>query len=529
MSQPTKRQELYDRIRQSSKQEVILEEMIRLGFWPREGEIADDPADEIRRRGEIRNELDALRTEQKRLKNTEAMLREVKKQRMAESRRRQQETRERRERERIERAHAWRSRRDCEIIYLGEGVSRGLNGREGDGARLEARGLPLLQTPEEIAAAIGISVNTLRFITYNRPVSRVSNYIRFEIPKKTGGMRRISAPLPTLKFAQRWVLETILNRIPCHEAAHGFLPGRSIVGNATPHVGADVVVNLDLRDFFPSIGYRRVKGLFRSLGYSEAAATVFALICTEPHTEEVEIDGRTLYVAAGERALPQGAPSSPAVTNLICRRMDKALAKVAADLGFTYTRYADDLSFSAQQREDANIGRLLRRVTHLIEKAGFRVNDKKTKILRKSRRQEVTGVVVNEKPSVDRRKLKAFRAVLYQIENDGPEGKKWGNGGNVLNAIWGYASFVAMVDPAKGNPLREQVKAILRKQGWRTPEGSDTPSALPKVVPGRIIADREANLFEWEPVGETTPAEPAAVTAAPAPPPKKKKPWWKFW
>jgi RNA-directed DNA polymerase len=171
MSQSSKRQELYDRIRQSSKQEVILEEMIRLGFWPREGEIPDDPADEIRRRAEIRNELDVLRTEQNRLKNTEAMLREVRKQRMADSRRRQQETRERRERERIERARAWKSRQDREIVYLGEEVSGGLAGREVDNARLEAQGLLLLQTPEAIADFIGISINTLRFITYNRKVS----------------------------------------------------------------------------------------------------------------------------------------------------------------------------------------------------------------------------------------------------------------------------------------------------------------------------------------------------------------------
>lgn len=540
MSQNRQRQELYDRIRQSSKQEVILEEMIRLGFWPRQGEIPDDPADEIRRRAEIRNELDVLRTEQKRLKNTDEMLREVRKQRMAESRRKQQETRERRERERIERAQAWKVRQDSEIIYLGEGVSRGLSCKEGDTARLEAQGLPLLRTPETIAAAIGIPVNTLRFITYNRAVSKVSNYVRFEIPKKTGGMRRISAPRPTLKFAQRWVLDNILSRIPCHEAAQGFLPGRSIVSNAVAHVGTDVVINLDLQDFFPSISYRRTKGLFRSLGYSEAAATVFALICTEPHTEEVEIDGQTRYVAVGERMLPQGAPSSPAITNLICRRMDKALARVAGDLGFMYTRYADDLSFSARHREDANIGRLLRRVAFIINKAGFRINDKKTKILRKSRRQEVTGVVVNEKPGIDRRKLKAFRAVLFQIEKDGPEGKKWGNSGNVLSAIWGYASFVAMVDPAKGNPLRNQVKTILRKHGWHSPEVAQKALSLPETIPGNIIAEREAASAVREqeeqeiqviPVDAPEPTpEPTPVPAPePAKPPKKKKPWWKFW
>lgn len=539
MSQSKQRQELYDRIRQSSKQEVILEEMIRLGFWPRQGEMPNDPADEIRRRSEINSELDVLRTEQKRLRNSEAMLNEIRRQRMADSRRRQKETKERCEQKRVERASQWRQRQEREIIYLGNGVSAGLNNKAGDPARLAAQGLPSLQTADEIAAAIGISVNTLRFITYNRSVSKVSNYIRFAIPKKTGGVRRISAPRPTLKYAQRWLLDNILNRVPCHDAAHGFIPGRSIVSNAALHLGSDVLINLDLQDFFPSISYRRTKGLFRTLGYSEAVATIFALLCTEPHTEEIEIDGQTRFVAVGERILPQGAPSSPAITNLICRRLDKALTKVANDLGFTYSRYADDLSFSSKSRETANVGRVLRRVTWIIKKAGFKINDQKTKILRKSRRQEVTGIVVNQKPGIDRRKLKAFRATLFQIEKDGVDGKKWGNGGDLLNSIWGYASFVTMVDPAKGHPLRERVRRILNKHAWHAPKATDKTPTLPQTVPGSIMAERasaaaaiaEALLTELAKKTEQPTTVAPSIPAKPTEPttPPKKKPWWKFW
>src|SRR5262249_12338200 len=146
--------------------------------------------------------------------------------------------------------------------------------------------------------------------------------IRFKIPKKTGGERLISAPMPRLKKAQYWILDNILRRVEVSDSAHGFLTGRSIVSNARPHVGADLIINLDLKDFFPTVSYKRVKGLFKSLGYSESAASVLGLICTEPDVEEVELDGKRYFVALTDRHLPQGAPTSPSITNILCRRLD---------------------------------------------------------------------------------------------------------------------------------------------------------------------------------------------------------------
>jgi hypothetical protein len=259
------RQELYDRIRTSSKEEVILEEMIRLGFWPRQAGGPADPAEEIRRRAELERLLVSLTTEKVRLKDPEAIKKAWRKERMEESRRKRQETKERRLRERQERAAAWQRRKTQEILYLGEGVSGGLNEVAGDDARLRAAGLPILHRAEELAAAMKISVGQLRFLCYARRVSTISHYKRFLVPKKSGGMRQISAPMPRLKRAQEWVLRHILEKVSLHDAAHGFRRGRSIVSNATPHVGADVVVNLDLQDFFPTITYRRIRGVFRYL------------------------------------------------------------------------------------------------------------------------------------------------------------------------------------------------------------------------------------------------------------------------
>ncbi|MBV6624409.1 MAG: RNA-directed DNA polymerase [Rivularia sp. (in: Bacteria)] len=465
--QPRTRQELYEQVRKVGREEFILEEMIRYGFWSSQGTIPEDPADEIRRASEIRRELQELRRESSRLHNEQKLRKEALKKRLAESRKKQQENKERREKERLERATAWQQKKQREIIYLGEEVSAGLNHNEANLGRLRNNNLPLCNTAAEIAAAMGITVNKLRFLAFNRKTSTVSHYIRFKMPKKTGGERFISAPMPNLKQAQYWILTNILDKLKIHEAAHGFCQKRSIITNATPHVAADVVINFDLKDFFPSISYKRVKGLFYSFGYSETAATIFALICTSADVEKLQLDGTIYYVAVGDRYLPQGSPASPAISNLLCRRLDKRLTGMADKLGFTYTRYADDLTFSASGESLRHICNILRRTESIVTHEGLRINQEKTRVLRNTGKQEVTGIVVNEKLSVCRKTLRKFRATLYQIEKEGLENKKWGNSTNLLAAITGYANFVAMVNPEKGIYFQQQVKRIKSKYGKR--------------------------------------------------------------
>lgn len=461
--QPRTRQQLYEQVRNLGREEFILEEMIRYGFWSPQGTIPEDPADEIRRAGEIRRELQELRRESSRLHNEQQLRKEALKKRLAESRRKQQETKERREKERLQRAEAWQERKKHEIIYLGEEVSAGLNNAEGNLERLRNNNLPLCNTAEEIAFSMGISVNKLRFLAFNRKTSTVSHYIRFKMPKKSGGERVISAPMPNLKQAQHWILANILDKLEIHQAAHGFCRQRSIITNATPHVEKDVVINFDLKDFFPSISYKRVKGLFHSFGYSETAATIFALLCTSADIEKLQLDARTYYVAVGDRYLPQGSPASPAISNLVCRRLDKRLTGMADKLGFTYTRYADDLTFSADGESLRHICNILRRTESIVTHEGLRINEDKTRVLRNTQQQEVTGIVVNEKLSVCRKSLRKFRATLYQIEQEGLKGKNWGNSTDLVSAITGYANFVAMVNPEKGREFQKQVKRIKSK------------------------------------------------------------------
>jgi retron-type reverse transcriptase len=354
---------------------------------------------------------------------------------------------------------------------------------------------------------VGLRVGQLRALCFTRTASTTSHYVRFLLPKKTGGTRLISAPLPRLKAAQAWVLENILEKVPVHEAAHGFRQGRSIVTNARPHVGARVVVNLDLKDFFPSVLYPRVKGVFVRLGYSEATATVLALLCTEPDVEEVELDGQRYYVTQGGRRLPQGAPTSPALTNILCRRLDRRLSGAARKLGFVYTRYADDLTFSAHGPEPRDAGELLRFVRWLVRQEDFTPHPDKTRVLRRGRQQEVTGVVVNDKPGVDRETLKRFRALLHQIEKTGPEGKRWGNSGDVIASAVGFAHYVAMVDPVKGRAFQEKARALELRYGRR-------PVAPPrgKKAEPQVSAPVDSPRTETE----QKPVEPA------------KKKWWKL-
>lgn len=503
---PKTREELYERIRQSSREEFILEDMVRLGFWPARGELPQDPAEEIHRRGELLRELNAVRAEQRRLYNEEALLKEMRKRRLLESRRKRQETKERRVREREERAARWRERQAQDIGFLGAAVSGGLNHTTGDAARLQSYNLPVLNTAAEIAAAMGITVNELRFLAFDRKTSTVSHYVRFQIPKKTGGVRQISAPMPRLKALQHWILQHVLELVATHDAAHGFCTQRSIVTNARPHVGAEAIINLDLQDFFPSITYRRVKGLFRSFGYSEAAATVLGLLCTEPTVEQVELDSVKYFVATGSRHLPQGAPTSPAISNILCRRFDRRLHKMAEELNFNYTRYADDLTFSASGESLRHLASALERIKAIVAHEGFTVHPDKTRVLRRSRQQEVTGVVVNEKPNVSRRELKRFRAALFQIEKDGPDGKSWNNSPDVIASLRGFANFVFMVNPAKGAEFQRRVQSIIEKHNWQ-------PAP---VEPRRA------------PANPPPPPAAAAVSDKPpaAPAPKK---WWKLW
>ncbi|HZY79128.1 MAG TPA: reverse transcriptase family protein [Cyclobacteriaceae bacterium] len=502
------RQQLYDRIKASTRQAVLLEEMVRLGFW-KEGE---NPGLEqaIAEEGNLTKELRELMEQKRIYSDREAALKEVRKQRLEQSKKKRAENKLLRKQKREAKAAAWNEKKSKEIIYLGEDVSKGLNNQQSDASKLTTAQLPVIANAEELAKAMNISVPELRFLSFHRTVSRINHYKRFYIPKKTGGKRLISTPMPRLKTAQYWVLENILGKVPVKDTAHGFVTKRSIVTNATPHLKAEVVINIDMKDFFPSITYPRVKGVFQSLGYSEQVATIMALMCTEPQCDEIELDGITYYAAGTERLLPQGAPTSPAITNIICRKLDVRLNGVAKKLGFTYTRYADDLTFSASGEAVKSVKTLMGFIRKVVREENLTIHPDKIRILRKGACKEVTGIVVNDKLSIRAKDLDRFRALLYQIEKTGIAGKHWNNSKNLLASINGYANFINMVDPVKGKVYRERVDKILKANNFKHQIRHKSKAMLAKeAAKNKAVA---------------TPANVPATSKK-----EEKKPWWKIW
>jgi hypothetical protein len=491
MSQPLTRQELYDRVRVEGKDPFVLAEMKRLGFW--EENKAEPSLAEVvlLKEGELQTQLNKLYQEKHRLQDKEALLKDIRKQRMEESRRKRQETKLRKVQERKIAAENWAKRKEKEILYLGEGVSFALNRHESDVEKLKSANLPILTDAESVAAELKIPISEIRFLAFARDVSKVNHYKRFTIPKKTGGERTISAPMPRLKYAQSEILIRILQKVNIHEAAHGFVSEKSIVSNAMPHLQSEVVINMDLKDFFPTITYDRVKGVFRNLGYSQHVATILALICSEQGVDKVELDGENWFIASGERRLPQGAPTSPMITNILCRHLDKRLAGLALKLGFRYTRYADDLTFSATHEGAKNVNLLLKTVREIVTSEGLVIHPDKTKVMRKGSRQEVTGITVNQKPTVCSKRLKQFRAFLHQIEKDkSVQGKKWGQSNDCLESALGFARYVKMVQPEKGTELLKKTKEIISmiQPNYKPQRRLFAPKKLP-ITPETVLVD----------------------------------------
>jgi hypothetical protein len=271
--------------------------------------------------------------------------------------------------------------------------------------------------------------------------------------------------------------------VPPHPAAHGFVNGRSTVSNATPHVGAELVVKFDLKDFFPTIHYFRVMGFFASLGYNvgncmfgtaddsnQLAPVLARLCCYTPDPQEW-----------GSATLPQGAPTSPAISNLVCRRLDARLAGLAEANKGIYTRYADDLTFSFKSAEGMNLGRFRWWVDQVCQQEGFVINQEKFRVIRDSQRQVVTGIVVNEAVRVPRELRRELRAILHNCEAHGIEGeakkwvdrtkKKWaekkdgskfqGTAAKFPGYLRGIAAYLNMVQPEHGAELLRRVNELL--------------------------------------------------------------------
>ncbi len=324
-----------------------------------------------------------------------------------------------------------------------------------DEEQLRRLGLPVWKTEEELAAALGLEPGTLRHFSIHRERETAPHYVTFSIPKRDGTRRLIMAPKRRLKEILRKLHELLVIRLPVHAAAHGFRRGRSVKTNAEPHVGKAFLVHMDVRDFFPTLHVGRVRGYLIALGYGYPVATVLATLMTEAERQPVEIEGRVFHVPVGFRHCVQGAPTSPGLANAIFLRADRRLYKLSEKLGFVYTRYADDLTFSGDDPNGAKT--LCRLVPRILQEEGFEINPGKTRIMRASGRQRIAGVTVNRTLGLSRKERRVIRAMIHRMKTH-TEAASTGlsNSSPVSDRsrLWGKIAWVRMLNADQGSRLK---------------------------------------------------------------------------
>ncbi len=448
------------RIKQVGRNVFELEEMIRLGFLDPEkleqqtGAMTREQFDAaVKDLSEIRNQLAATKSQIESIGTVEQALAVIRSRRIERVKQERIERKAKKEEQRLKRAQEVRERRINSPTFLGREVSNRLNFTGGESEQLTQNGLSALTTFSEIASALSVEPSRLQWLAYDRGDASVDHYTRFEIPKRSGGSRLISSPKPALQQAQHWVLDSVLRSLPVHSAAKAFRPGLSIVDNASLHVGSQVVVRIDLKDFFPTITFPRVRGFFESLGYNPGVASVLALLCTDSPRVLLTHGAKSHFVAVGPRSLPQGACTSPALANLITRNLDNRVQRYADKIGWIYSRYADDLVFSTRV-DDASPHRLTRAISMIVTDEGFQVNTEKTRVMRQPNRQMVTGLVVNEGVHLSRRDLRRLRAFFHRCSTRGLEAVSKDIGKDAMSVARGYMAYVHMVSPSTSEKLR---------------------------------------------------------------------------
>lgn len=308
----------------------------------------------------------------------------------------------------------------------------------------------------------------LKGLTRKTKNARLTHYNYRILAKKSGNIRLgnirlIEAPKPHLKQMQRQILSEILNRIPPHPAAHGFVPGRSIQTFAAPHVGRHIVLRMDLQDFFPSISGPRVQAAFRTAGYPEHVADLLGGICTTATSHNVWRDHANIVEPAligrahqlyGLPHLPQGAPTSPALANICAYRVDCRLKGLALSANAEYTRYADDLAFSGDRRFAAGIQNFAAQAAAILFEEGFSVHHRKTRIMRQGVRQYLAGLVANQRINIVRADFDRLKAILNNCVHHGPDTQNRDNHSNFQAHLEGRVAFVESVNPIKGQRLR---------------------------------------------------------------------------
>ena len=332
--------------------------------------------------------------------------------------------------------------------------------------------IPELSTPADLAKWLDLSLEQLDWLADTRrqhirtAIPILQHYFYTFIPKRRGLPRLIEAPKPRLRAIQRRILHEMLDVLPAHEKAHGFVRGRSCLSGAQIHAGEFIVVAVDLRSFFTSVPIARVHALFRSLGYPWAVARLLTGLCTtstpvsvfqRPEGRRFDWETRKRY---GVPHLPQGAPTSPALANLSAWRLDQRLTGLARSFGANYSRYADDLAFSGDEIFAARVKSFQHLVATIARDEGFALNGGKTRIMRRGTCQRLTGLIVNEHLNVPRKSYDDLKAILHNCVRFGPHGQNRHALPDFRGHLEGRVGWVESVNSKRGAKLRRIFAAI---------------------------------------------------------------------
>jgi len=337
---------------------------------------------------------------------------------------------------------------------------------------LAALALPELPTVGALAVWLAEPVGALGWLADQWRLGaggheRLQHYHYRWVSKRSGGVRLIEIPKARLRRLQQKILRDILDRVPPHPAAHGFRRGHSCVTHAALHAGQRAVVRMDLKDFFPGIQLSRIHALFEKLGYPAHVAGTLARICvnrTHPNAfNDRQLGGSLTWAerhALKSPHLPQGSPCSPALANLCAYRLDLRLAALAESLGVTYSRYADDLAFSGGLEFARKADRFHIQVAAIALEEGFRVNVRKTRLMRAGTRQQVTGVVVNQHPNIARGEYDTLKAILTNCVRHGPAAQNRSQHPDLRAYLAGRIAYVKMVNASRAGKLQRLFDAI---------------------------------------------------------------------
>ena len=320
-----------------------------------------------------------------------------------------------------------------------------------------------------LAELLGASVMTLESLADRRGLSRYAKTERMRhhhvrlLPKKDGSLRVLEIPKDRLKDLQRRVLDRILASVPPHPAAFGFVRGRSALDYVRPHVGQALVIRVDLRDFFSSIGAARVGGVFRAMGYPEEVRRTLTALTTVA-TPELFLRKLPWARRAVLRPphLAQGAPTSPGLANLVAYGLDVRISAFAKKVGATYGRYADDLVLSGGSELVRCRENLLATMVKIAGDEGFEASEKKSRVRRSGEQQVLAGLVVNAHPAVPRKERELLEAILFNCVRHGPESQNRDEREDFRAWLEGRVAWVAHVCPRHG----ENLHALLQRIVW---------------------------------------------------------------